>query len=245
MSTYIKYSFFAIMLLSVFSCKKPTENIKVIVDTDVLKYTAFIRVIDAATGLAPVNAKIEIGGAAAGNIYEISGKKTINLVQGITTIGVGPAANPTTASPVVCTANITAPGYTAVAKTITFTADKNQQVVNISISKTGSTAPPAVIPDLPVYTTPVQLNFTGVCSNRNDFAIRPSVYILFRETGSKNIYQYLGYLDKGIISTSSLGLNKTYDFQITFNNESHSVTQKIEQATYLLTIDMGNACNNF
>jgi len=234
-----------LLLLSAFSCKKPTENIKLVVDTDILKYTAFIRVTDAATGTIPANAKITISGAAADNIYELSGKKNFNLVQGVVTIGLGPALTPTAANPVSCTATITATGYTTVTKTITFTADKSQQVINIQIAKAGSNTPPIVVPDPPVYPTPVVLTFTGTCSNRRDFEIRPSVYIMFRETGSNLPYQYLGYMDKGVITTTALGQGKTYDVQTTFNGEDHKVTQKIELPSYSLTLDMGNACNNF
>ncbi|CAM3701565.1 hypothetical protein MUGA111182_04060 [Mucilaginibacter galii] len=245
MKIYIKSCFFAILLLSVFSCKKPTENIKLVVDTDILKYTAFIRVTDAANGTLPANAKITISGAAADNIYEISGKKNFNLVQGVVTIGLGPALTPTASNPVTCTATITANGYTTATRTITFTADKSQQIINIQVAKVGSTTPPIVVPDPPVYPTPVVLNFIGTCRNRSDFEIRPSVYIMFRETGSNQPYQYLGYMDKGVLNTTTLGQGKTYDFQTSFNGENLSVTQKIEQASYSLTLDMGNACSNF
>lgn len=243
--TYIKYCLFTLLLFSAFSCKKPTENIKLVVDTDILKYTAFIRVTDAATGAIPANATITVSGAAANNIYEISGKKNFNLVQGAVTIGLGPALSPTAANPVSCTATFTATGYTTATRTITFTADKSQQIINIQLAKTGSNTPPIVVPTPPVYPTPVTLTFTGKCGNRSDFEIRPSVYIMYRETGSNLPYQYLGYMDKGMLTTTALAQGKTYDFQTTFNGEDHSVTQKIEQASYSLTLDMGNACNNF
>lgn len=245
MKTNIKCSFVILLLLSVLACKKPTENIKLVVDTDILKYTAFIRVTDAATGTIPANAQITISGPAASNIYELSGKKNFNLVQGVVTIGLGPALTPTSTNPVSCTATITANGYTTATRTITFTADKSQQVVNIQIAKAGSTAPPVIIPAPPVFPTPVVLTFTGTCTNRRDFEIRPSVYIMYRETGSNLPYQYLGYMDKGVISTTALGQGKTYDFQTTFNGQDHEVTQKIEKPSYSLTLDMGNACNNF
>jgi|GEM_PF-3253147 len=245
MKISIKYSWIIILLLSVFACKKPTENIKLIVDTDILKYTAFIRVTDAATGNVPANAQITISGNAANNVYELSGKKNFNLVQGVVTIGLGPALTPTLANPVNCTVTITANGYVTTTKTITFTTDKSQQVINIQIAKTGSTTPPIIIPEPIVYPTPVALTFIGTCTNRRDFEIRPSVYILFRETGSGLPYQYLGYMDKGEITTTALGQGKTYDFQTTFNGEDHAVTQKIVNASYSLTLNMGNACNNF
>lgn len=245
MKIYIKCSVVVALILSVFACKKPTENIKLVVDTDILKYTAFIRVTDAANGTIPANAQITVSGPAAVNIYELSGKKNFNLVQGVVTIGLGPTVAPTATTPVSCTATITATGYVTTTKQITFTADKNQQVVNIQIAKVGSTTPPIAIPQPIVYPTPVALTFVGTCTNRRDFEIRPSVYILFRETGSNLPYQYLGYMNKGEITTTALGQGKTYDFQTTFNGEDHSVTQKIVNPSYSLTLNMGNACNSF
>lgn len=229
------------MILSLLACSNPTENIKLVIDTDIIKYTALIQVTDAQTGnQAPSNASIAILGNDAANIYEISGKKDIRLVQGMVTIGLHPNISPST--PITVTAEITAPGYVTQRKNITFNTSLKQQIVAIGISRVGNTTPPVVIPP-PLTYQDVSLNFTGRCPNRADVEIRPSVYVSFRKNGSAESFKYLGYMDKGNISTNLLALGETYDFQIVYGGEGYTVTQKIEQASYNLTIDMTAACN--
>ncbi len=232
-----------VLISCILSCGKPTENIKIVVDTDIIKYTALIQVTDAQTGNpAPANASIAAVGVNAANVYEISGKKEIKLVQGMVTIGLQPNIAPTSQNPIDIAVEITAPGYTTQRKNITFTSSIRQQTVPIGISKVGNTAPPIVIPPPPVYQN-VSLNFTGRCPNRPDIEIRPSVYVSFKKSGSTDNYRYLGYMDKGNITTDLLALGETYNFQIVYGGESYTVTQKIEQTSYNLTIDMTAACN--
>jgi hypothetical protein len=225
------------------ACKKPTENIKIVIDTDVIKYTAMINVTDGQDGNpAPANSTITISGNDASNIYELSGKKNIQLSAGMVTIGLHPSIAPAADQPISIIAEINAPGYNKESRQITFSAEKKQQVVNIQLTRTGSTAPPVVTPPPPVYNN-VSLTFTGRCPNRTDVEIRPSVYVYFRATGSNAAFQYLGYMDKGNISTNLLAQNASYDFQIVFGGETYKVSQKIDQTAYNLTIDMPAACN--
>ncbi|RZK64382.1 MAG: hypothetical protein EOO92_27585, partial [Pedobacter sp.] len=160
------------LILGLIACGKPTEDIKIVVDTDIIKYTALIQVTDAQTGNpAPANASITVVGENAANIYEISGKKDIKLVQGMVTIGLHPNIVPTSQNPLNATVEITASGYTTQQKNIIFTPAVKQQTVPIGISRVGNTAPPIVIPPPPVYQD-VSLNFTGRCPNRPDVEIR-------------------------------------------------------------------------
>jgi hypothetical protein len=237
---------FLILIMAIAACKKPTENLKIVVDTNIIKYTALIQVTDAVNGsTTPANATLTIGGTNAADIYEISGKKQFKLINGIITIGPGPAAMPTTDKPASCTIQVTAPGYNAAAQTITFTADKKQQVINVYLVKTGSTATgtPTIKP-LPVYDA-VSLTFTGTCANKQDLEIRPSMYVFYRENASGDDYRYLGYMDKGDITTTALAKGKTYDFQLTYGGKNYTTTQQINQSGYNLKVDMGTACNSF
>jgi len=242
MST-IKTMQLALIILTVTACTKPTENIKIVVDTDVIKYTALINVTDGQNGSpAPANTSIVISGAAAQNIYELSGKKEIKLSSGIVTIGLHPTIAPTADQPIGVAVEINAPGYNKETRQVVFKAESKQQVVNIQLTKIGSTTPPVVTPPPPVFNN-VALTFTGRCPNRADLEIRPSVYVYFKKSDSNAAFQYLGYMDRGNISTNLLEQNATYDFQIVYGGDTYKVTQKIDQTNYNLTIDMPAACN--
>ena len=230
------------IVLMISACKKPTENIKIVIDTDIIKYTAMVDVTDGATGEHIVNgANITVTGASANDIYELSGKKNITLTNGMVTIGLNPTVVPTVDQPISVTVQISANNYQSVTKTITFTAAQKQQVVNFNLVKVGSTTPPIVQPPLPVYNN-VSLNFVGRCPNRTDLAVRPSVYVSFKISGSQDAFRYLGYMDKGNITTKLLAQGTTYDFQIVYGGETYKVSQKIDQVQYNLTVDMPAAC---
>lgn len=234
----------AAITLILSACKNPTENIKLVIDTDILKYTALIYVTDGTNGgPAPADAAIQITGNNVGDIYDLSGKKNIKLAAGAVTIGLRPNLIPEESNPIKINVEISAAGYRKELKEVIFNTDQKQQTVQISLSKNGSTSPPVVLPPPVTHNDAVNLNFTGRCPNRSDLEIRPSVYVFFRESGSTSGFQYLGYMEKGNISTRYLLIGKTYDFQIVFDGEAYQVSQKIEQLNYNLSIDMTAACN--
>ncbi len=229
------------------ACNKLTEDLKLVVDTDVIKHTALIQVRDASNDGAPPpsTTKITISGADADNIYEVSGKKNIKLVAGIVTIGPGPADSVTASNPAECTVTVSAQGYETVSKQITFTAGVAQQIVDIQIQKSGQPAQPLPPIEPPTGNQQVQLNFTGTCSSNPDLRIRPSIYIFYRLNGSGKPYAYLGYMQNGSLSTTALTQGKNYDFQLTYDNTNYSKTQLIQGSAFSVTIDMGKACDNF
>lgn len=237
----------SILMLFIFllsACNKPIENIQLMVDTDILKHTALVRVSDGSNGgAAPANATITVLGEAASDVYEISGKKDIKLVAGFVTIGLDPSVEIEGTEQVKVNVQISAPGFRTEVREVVFSNSAMQQIVRIPLTKVGSTAPPVVLPPPPVYDADISINFTGKCANRGDVAIRPSVYVSFRESGVGAVYRYLGYMEKGNIVSNLVLMGKTYDFQIVFGGQAHEVTQKIEQLSYDLTINMGNACN--
>lgn len=233
-----------VMVLLLSACKKPTEHISLVIDTDILKYTALVYVTNGSDGgPAPSGAGISVTGDSAQYIYELSGKKAITLTAGIVAVGLDPALEPAEGKPIHFTVEISAPGYQKEVRDLVFEIGKKQQMLQIPLSKTGATTPPVILPPPPVYENTTSLNFTGTCPNRKDLEIRPSVYVFFRENGSGSGFQYLGYMEKGHISTNLLLLGKTYDFQITFGGEAYLVTQKIEGLSYDLSLDMPAACN--
>ena len=232
-----------VILLSLLSCKSPTDNVKLVIGTDIIKYTAMLNVRDAHSGEpAPADATITILGSAAPNIYEMSGKKNILLAAGMVTIGLRPEIVPAADQPISVTVEITAPGYNKTTKEVTFTSTQKQQVIDINITKLGSGTPPVLPTPEPIYNE-VSINFTGTCPDRPEFQVKPSVYLYFRKLNSGTPFQYLGYMDKGNIRTKLLALNESYEFQIVYGGNVYKVSQKIEQPSYDLVIEMPGACD--
>ncbi|EHQ25825.1 hypothetical protein [Mucilaginibacter paludis] len=238
---------FATVLLAS-SCTSPTQDIKIVIDTNVIKYSSLIHITDAADpSVTPAGIVLTITGQDADKIYEISGKKNFTVSGGIITIGVAPSTTPTVDKPVKINVNITAPGYTPVTQAIEFNPGVMQQVNNINLLKIGSppvVTPPVVTPPTPVVLTPITFNFIGICVNKSNFELRPSIYIFYRETGSATAFQYLGYMDKGQI-TASLVMGKKYDFEMTYASVNYIVTETIAQTAYTEKVTLGDICNSF
>lgn len=246
--TYLKRALLALVMIVPLACTKPTENIKLVVDTNIIKYTALVNVTDANTGAIPSGATIKIGGDAAADIYEVSGSKNIALVNGVVAVGLTPAVAPTAAKPINFTITISAPGYNTVSAPVTFTEGDMQEVVSVSLSKTSTSTASTVKGTRPATSSSnpsVTLNFTGTCTNRSDVLVKPSLYIFYRVTGSGAAYQYLGYMTSGVINTTALAQGKSYDFQITYDGQNYTTTKLIQQTSYAVSINLGTACNNF
>jgi hypothetical protein len=234
------------------SCKSPTNNIKVVVDANVIKYSAMIYVTDAADGATiPAGLTLTVSGANAGQVYELSGKKSFTFADGIIAIGPGPTLVPTMANPVEFMITIAAPGYKSITRQLQINAGEVQQVISISLAKTTSEEPGgATVTTTPpnlntAGTSAVTLDFTGTCQNKSNFEFKPSNYIFYRISGTSAAYQYLGYMNKGIITTP-LVLDTTYDFKFVYNGQSYVVTQKVDATNYSETVDMGTTlCDTF
>lgn len=243
---------YAILALFFFGCTKPTNNIKIVVDANVIKYSAMINVTDAAnSNVVPANLSIKVTGQDADAIYEISGKKNYAFSGGIISLGPSPSRVPTAGNPVKFTVTISAPGYASITHDIQINADETQQVVSVSLAKTstgntGNVTVTSTPPDTKTaQTSAVALSFTGTCANKSDFEFKPSNYIFYREHTPAAAYQYLGYMDKGVI-TVQLELRKTYDFKFVYNGQTYVVTQEITQTNYAETVNLGNSlCDTF
>ncbi len=243
---------FTIIALFFWGCTKPTNNIKVVVDANVIKYSAMINVTDVAnSSVVPAGLTINVSGQDADAIYEISGKKDFEFAGGIISLGPSPTRVPTESSPVKFTVTISAPGYTAITQDIQINANEIQQVVSVSLAKTSTKSTGSVtITSTPPNTqtsetSAVTLNFTGTCSNKSDFEFKPSNYIFYKEHNSAEAYQYIGYMNKGAI-TVQLQFGKTYDFKFAYGGQTYVVTQEINQADYTETVDLGDTlCDTF
>lgn len=249
---FLKKGGFAIAVIALFffSCTKPTNNIKVVVNANVIKYSAMINVTDAAnSSVVPYGLTIKVSGQDAGEIYEISGKKNYAFAGGIISLGPSPALVPTESSPVKFTVTISAPGYTSISQNIQIGANETQQVISVSLAKTnygeGSVTVTSTPPNTQTaQTSAVSMHFTGTCSNKSNFEFKPSNYIFYKEHGSSG-YQYLGYMDQGEI-TAQLQLGQIYDFKFVYDGQTYVVTQEVDQTDYSETVNLGTTlCDTF
>lgn len=72
---------------------KITDSIQINIDTELMKETAFIKVYDIADqGVVPNNAKVEVTSNNAQFVFQQSGKRDLELVDGIVAIGLHPNA---------------------------------------------------------------------------------------------------------------------------------------------------------
>jgi len=156
-----------IALLIVFvGCKNPGQDIKVVVNMDLMKYSALVHISDE-TGATPSNISLTMGGASGNDIYEISGKKSFPVKDGIITLGLGPSVNPTSAQDVNFTVTVTAPGYNTLTQPVTFKNGEMQQVVMVMLQKTptaATTTPSSDASSAPATTTPATGTVTPVTS---------------------------------------------------------------------------------
>lgn len=227
------------------ACKNATEDIKIVVDMNIIKYSALVHITDA-NGNVPQGITVAVSGTEADNIYEISGKKDYTVAGGIITLGLGPAVTLTDSSSVKTQLTISAPGYQQDKQTLDFVAGTKQQVINVTLAKVGQ--PVTSNPPTPPLSTGIEttFDFYGYCSTRSNLEIRPSLYLFFRESGSSQPYQYLGFMQDGHIVTDLLSTGKTYDFQINYGGKNYIVTQKIAGTYYSETFNLGSdVCNGF
>jgi len=242
----IKIIFSALALLALSACKSPTTDLKIVVDMNIMKYSALVHITDL-NGVVVPGATMTITGTAAASVYEISGKKDFTVKDGIITLGLDPAFNIAGGNATFNVA-VTAPNYKPTTLPVTFTNGSFQQIVNLSMAPTASSSTGGTFtPPVPVKTaTHFIFDFNGYCANKTNLNVRPSLYLFFRETGSGLPFVLLGYMDQGHIETDYLASGKTYDFEITYAGTNYLVTQKIDGTSFNLTFAMGDTiCNSF
>lgn len=132
-STYIGLGF--IFLSSLSSCKKsPIDNVRIVIDPDVIKYSMLLDISDAADGkIKPADVSVSFSGPDAEYIYEAAGKKSFKVQQGLLSIGLGPERIPTTGSPAKFSVTISANGYLPVSRELEITADRKSQIAEIKL----------------------------------------------------------------------------------------------------------------
>ncbi|WP_118952595.1 hypothetical protein [Taibaiella helva] len=115
-------------------CTKPTEGFTISINPDVFDNVVAVKFYDAAKpGVAPANIRLTISGDKAQSVYEISGHKIFNVVDGIISLGLLPAAAPAEGQPAVFVINAEADGYLPVRVPVTILAGQASKLVTISM----------------------------------------------------------------------------------------------------------------
>ncbi len=112
------YSLLAILIAAVLinACriKDPLEGFVVSVKTDAISAAHVFRLVDNKTGAtvnAFENATVTLSGPGAANLYDADGRKNFRIVEGRIGICIRRGVNPSGATPVNFTLNVTVPGY--------------------------------------------------------------------------------------------------------------------------------------
>ena len=127
-------------MLVISSCKKPFDGINIVVKPEVIKYTALLKIVDAADGSEPLKSTITFSGANGQSIYDLAGKKTFTVNNGFVSFGLSPSKTPLVDNPVNVSVIISAPGYLTVTKPLNFTAGEFEQSIEaqlVNITKPG------------------------------------------------------------------------------------------------------------
>ncbi len=115
-------------------CTKPTDGFTISINPDVFDNVVAVKFYDAATpGVAPANIKLTITGDNAQSIYEISGYKQFNVVDGVISLGLLPKAAPTEGRPAVFVLNAEAEGYLPVRVPVTILQGQITKLITISM----------------------------------------------------------------------------------------------------------------
>jgi hypothetical protein len=133
-----KILYIAIALFSVgfTQCTKPTKDFTFSVNPKPFDHTVTMNFYDAADpNTPPPNITITVSGANANDIYEISGVKNYNVVEGILSLGLLYKANPTEGNPATFTVKAEAPGYLSALIPVTIKADQPIKLINVSMIK--------------------------------------------------------------------------------------------------------------
>lgn len=139
----LKYpSLRVLLLLLVYGCTNPIEDIKIVIDANVIKHSALITVTDPQQpGKTPANISLSVGGRDSAFVYEISGKREFKVTDGMIALGIAPGKTINKDSPAECLITVSAPGYLPSSQTLSFSAEQSQQLITVNLIKAISPPP--------------------------------------------------------------------------------------------------------
>ncbi|KAA5532598.1 hypothetical protein F0919_17605 [Taibaiella lutea] len=128
---YIAVALFSICFTQ---CTKPSKDFTFSINPNPFDHTVTMNFYDAAhPGTPPAGIIITISGQDANDVYEISGVKRYNVVDGILSLGLLYKANPTDGSPAKFTVKAEAPGYLPVLIPVTIKVGQPLKLINVSM----------------------------------------------------------------------------------------------------------------
>jgi len=120
---------------------------------------------------------------------------------------------------------------------------KTQLLATSAPFNCGMTQPVTV--NIPPPPSPVTLDVTGVCASKSYVQFRPSFPLYYKAATNTGPYEYLGFVNNGAFSTTSLNIGTTYKFRSYFNGQTIDSTMTIDRNNFIYTIEMGSYCDNF
>lgn len=139
-----KIIYIAVALFSIgfTQCTKRTKDFTFSVNPVVFDHTVTMMFYDGKDpSKAPPGLKVTISGDAANDVYEFSGTKNYSVVDGILSLGLLPAANPSEGKAANFTVTASAPGYLTTSTPVSIVVGQPTKLVNVSMINTAE--PPA------------------------------------------------------------------------------------------------------
>lgn len=122
--------------------KKPLDNVKLNINSDIMKYRGIMDVFDAtSTQPIPANAVVTISGRDADYIYDLAGGKDFSIHNGTISFGVSPLQVPTSSNPVIFDVMVSAPGYLPVTQEVRI--DGSTKITHAGAAMINIANPPA------------------------------------------------------------------------------------------------------
>ena len=130
--------------VTLYSCKKVTDDVQIIISSDVIKYSTLVTIYDARDNkITPANLKMSISGQDADMVYNFLGQKDFTVKEGQMNIGLHPHLIPTSTKPASFNLEISADGYLPVTQQVSIYP--NEFFKTLKVSLINLTSPPAGI----------------------------------------------------------------------------------------------------
>ena len=135
--------FAAALAFSSLQCTNPIKDIEVVVNADVIRYSAVLELRDLSGNPIPTGLNVTVSGADKDAVYDLGGLKELSIVDGTVSVGIDPHMEPTADNPVRFNITVSGPNYLPVTVPFTISADNFAQIRSANLVNT-TTPPPGV-----------------------------------------------------------------------------------------------------